>query len=195
MLTQISERGIPMSAKRRILVVDDEAILREMFTIILEQANYEVMVASDGVSGVEKSKAERPDLVIVDGLMPKMHGFLACKAIKQLEHPPKVILLTGVYTNPRYKLEAKYQYNADEFLTKPIKPADLVACVEKLLAGLPQDRPELQPRLESVETAELELHQTTGFEVQGLPRPARKSGYSATWRGTASLKGEPVSTR
>jgi len=47
-----------MSAKRRILVVDDDAMLREMFTIILEQANYEVIVASDGVSGVEASLVE-----------------------------------------------------------------------------------------------------------------------------------------
>src|SRR6266478_7837754 len=127
-----------MSAKRRILVVDDDAMLREMFTIILEQANYEVIVASDGVSGVEISKYEKPDLVILDGLMPKMHGFLACKAIKQMEQAPKVILLSGVYTKPTYKLEAKYEYKADEYLTKPIKPADLLACVEKHLASLPQ---------------------------------------------------------
>ena len=181
-----------MAAKRRILVVDDDAMLREMFTIILEQANYEVIVASDGVSGVAISKYEKPDLVILDGLMPKMHGFLACKAIKELEHPPKVILLTGVYTKPRYKVEAKYEYNADELLTKPIKPGDLVACVEKHLASLPQHRPELRSRLA---TETLEPYKTTAFETQGLSRPARPAGYSATWKGTGSSKVEPVSTR
>jgi len=179
-----------MSAKRKILVVDDEAMLREMFKFILEQANYEVIVASDGISGVAKSKYEKPDLVILDGLMPKMHGFLACEAIKKQEQAPKVILLTGVYTNPRYKLEAKYQYNADEFLTKPISPGDLLACVEKLLASLSQHRPELQPQLASTET--FERHKTTDFEISGLSRPTGPSGYSATWK--AFLKGEPVST-
>lgn len=178
-----------MSAKRKILVVDDDAMLREMFKIILEQANYEVIVASDGISGVAKSKYEKPDLVILDGLMPKMHGFLACKAIKELEPAPKVILLTGVYTKPSYKVEAKYQYNADEFLTKPIKPGDLLACVEKHLASLPH-RPELQSRLASSEA--LERHNTTDFEVSGLSRPARSAGYSATWK--AFLMREPVST-
>src|SRR5438876_124620 len=172
-----------MAAKRRILVVDDDAMLREMFTIILEQANYEVIVASDGVSGVAISKNERPDLVILDGLMPKMHGFLACKSIKQLEHAPKVILLTGVYTKPTYKLEAKYSYNADELLTKPIKPGDLLACVEKHVASLPQCRPELQSRLA---TETLEPYDTTAFDIPGLSRPARPAGYSATWKRTGS---------
>lgn len=168
-----------MSAKRRILVVDDDEMLRKMFKLILEQADYEVIVASDGVSGVEMSKSEKPDLVIIDGLMPKMHGFLACKVIKQLEHPPKVILLTGVYTKPSYRTEAKYEYKADEFLTKPINPGDLLACVEKHLANLPKQRPEAQPQPAS----------TANFEVQGLPRPSQPAGYSATWKGATSSKG------
>jgi DNA-binding response OmpR family regulator len=193
MLTHVGYgRGL-MSAKRKILVVDDDAMLREMFTVILERADYEVIVASDGVSGLAKSKYEKPDLVILDGLMPKMHGFLACKEIKKLEHPPKVILLTGVYTKPTYKLEAKYEYKADEFLTKPLTPGDLLACVEKHLSSLPQHRSELQPRLQSIET--LERHKTTAFEVQGPSRSARPAGYSATWKGTPPSKGEPVSTR
>jgi DNA-binding response OmpR family regulator len=192
MLTQIGDRGVMMIAQRKILVVDDDAMLREMLTVMLEQANYEVIVASDGVSGVEISNSGRPDLVIIDGLMPKMHGFLACKLIKQLEHAPKVILLSGVYTKPRYKLEAKYEYHADEFLTKPFMPADLLACVAKHLASLPQLGPELQPRLASTET--LERHKTTPFEVKGPARPARPAGYSANWKANTPLKGEPVST-
>src|SRR5687767_7292743 len=115
-----------MAAKRKILVVDDDMMLQEMFKIILEQADYEVIVASDGVSGVASCTYERPDLVIIDGLMPRMHGFLACKAIKKLEHAPKVIFLTGIYTRPQYRLEAKYGYNADEFLTKPMSRGDLL---------------------------------------------------------------------
>jgi two-component system alkaline phosphatase synthesis response regulator PhoP len=167
-----------MCAQRRILIVDDDEILRRMFKLMLEQADYEVIVASDGVSGVEMSKSEKPDLVIIDGLMPKMHGFLACKVIKQLQHPPKVILLTGVYTKPSYRLEAKYEYKADEFLTKPINHGELLACVEKHLASLPKERPESQPRSAS----------TTDYEVQGLPRPTQPAGYSATWKVAPSSK-------
>ena len=80
---------------------------------------------------------EKPDLVIIDGLLPKLHGFLACKAIKQLDHAPKVILLTAIYTKPTYKWEVMETYGADEVLTKPAKPADLLARIEKHLLTLP----------------------------------------------------------
>lgn len=96
-----------------------------------------MILAEDGLSAVEKAASERPDLVITDGLLPKLHGFLACRAIKQLSPAPKVILLTGIYTKLTYKWEVKREYGADDLLTKPAKPADLLACVEKHLAGLP----------------------------------------------------------
>lgn len=176
--------------KRKILVVDDEKMLRDLFKHILEQANYEVIVAEDGVNGIAKCKYEKPDLVILDGLMPKMHGFLVCKEIKKLEDAPKVILLTGVYTKPSYKLEAKYQYNADELLTKPISPGDLLASVEKLLAGLPEHRPELQAQVASTET--LGGQKTSDFEAPRRPRPTGPTGYSANWK--AFLKGDPLSS-
>jgi len=179
-----------MSAKRKILVVDDEATLRDMFKFILEKANYEVIQASDGASGVAQSRSEKPDLVILDGLMPKMHGFLACEAIKKQENPPKVIILTGVYTNPRYKMEAKYQYKADEFLTKPISPANLLACVEKLLDGLPQRQAVLQQQPVAVEI--FERLKTGDRERPAASAPVRSNGYSATWKSI--LKVEPVST-
>jgi DNA-binding response OmpR family regulator len=89
--------------------------------------------AEDGKSAVEKASTEKPDLVFIDGLMPKMHGFLACKAIKELDAPPKVILLTGIYTKPAYKWEAKGTFGADDLLKKPSSPEELLACIEKHL--------------------------------------------------------------
>ena len=62
-----------------------------------------------------------------------MHGFLACKAIKELDAPPKVILLTGIYTKPAYKWEAKGTFGADDLLRKPSSPEELLACIEKHL--------------------------------------------------------------
>ena len=180
-----------MSSQRKILVVDDDEMVREMLKIILERASYEVIMASDGVSGVEMSESERPDLVIIDGLMPKMHGFLACKVIKQLEHAPKVIILTGVYTKPTYRLEAKYEYHADEFLIKPVKPADLLAFIEKQLATLPRERSGLQTQ--SVSTNAIERYNPAAFEAEDLLRRARPAGYSASWKGIAPRKNQPVS--
>lgn len=125
----------PPALGKTILVADDDPPLRKVLGRILTEAGYDVLLAEDGQSAIEKAAAERPDLVIADALMPKMHGFLACKAIKEMEAPPKVILLTAVYTKKSYKWEARERYGADDFLTKPFELAELLACVDKHIAS------------------------------------------------------------
>jgi DNA-binding response OmpR family regulator len=133
-----------MHEQRKILVVEDDRITRDLLRTILEHADYEVIQAEDGVSAVAKAEAEKPDLVIIDGSLPRMHGLLACKAINQLDPSPKIIVLTEIYTKPTYKWEVIDEYDADDLLTKPTKPADLLACVQKHLAGAtPRDPSEL----------------------------------------------------
>ena len=122
-----------MKVRTKILVIDDEPVTRAVLRSVLEQAGYDVVLAEDGLSGVEAARSEKPDLVITDGLLPKMHGFLVCKAIKELDSPPKVIILTGLYTKPTYKWSVKHDYGADDLQTKPISPGDLLACVAKQL--------------------------------------------------------------
>ena len=124
-----------MITKRKILVADDDRITREIIGSILTRAGHDVVFAEDGKSAVETALSETPDLVFIDGLMPKMHGFLACKAIKELDRAPKVILLTGIYTKLTYKWEAKEEFQADDLLTKPATPDALMACIEKHLPG------------------------------------------------------------
>jgi DNA-binding response OmpR family regulator len=133
--------------KKRILVVDDDRFVRDVLNLILTRADYDVLLAEDGRTAVEKAHDEQPDLVIIDGLLPGLHGFLACKAIKELEAPPKVILHTAVYTKPTYKWEVKQEYGADDILHKPVKPSDLLACIEKHLARL-ADLPMVVPQVE-----------------------------------------------
>jgi CheY-like chemotaxis protein len=128
-------RALKVASKnQKILVADDDQPLRKVLGKILVSAGYEVILVEDGQAAVEKAKTEKPDLVITDGLMPKMHGFLVCKAIKELQSPPKVILLTAVYTKMHYKWEAKKKYGADELMTKPFEVAELLNCIEKHLA-------------------------------------------------------------
>src|SRR6185295_18123815 len=104
--------------KKRILVVDDNPFMRETLNLILLRAGYHVWLAEDGHDGIRKARAERPSLVLLDGL-PGIHGFQAGKAIKELPAPPKVILLTGSYTKPNYGREAKANYGVDDVLLKP----------------------------------------------------------------------------
>ena len=124
-----------MTKKMKILGADDERVTREVLGKMLTNAGYEVIFAEDGRTAVERASSETPDLVLMDGLMPKMHGFLACKAIKALPTPPRVIMLTGVYTKPTYKWEAKGDFDADGLLTKPIDCEALLAEVESQLSG------------------------------------------------------------
>jgi DNA-binding response OmpR family regulator len=120
---------------KKILIADDECFIRDMLKVLLTRAGYDLIFAEDGQSAVEMAKAESPDLVLIDGLMPKMHGFLACKAIKEQDAPPKIIILTAVYTKPSYRWEVKNTYSADDILVKPFKAADLLACIQKHLPG------------------------------------------------------------
>jgi two-component system alkaline phosphatase synthesis response regulator PhoP len=119
--------------KQKILIADDEPVARKFLASVLTNAGYELVFAEDGKSAIQKASSEKPDLVLMDGLMPKMHGFLACKAIKQLKDPPRVILLTGVYTKPTYRWEAQGEFGADGLLTKPVDNEVLISEIERQL--------------------------------------------------------------
>lgn len=138
-LFRVSESGSAMDTQKKILVADDDRVQRELLGQILTKAGYDIVFAIDGREAVEKATTEKPDLVLMDGLMPKMHGFLACKTIKELEDPPKVLLLTGIYTKPTYKSEVK-SYFADGLLSKPFDRTRLLALIESLLMELDRDR-------------------------------------------------------
>jgi DNA-binding response OmpR family regulator len=171
-----------MFAKRRILVADDDPVTREMLKTILTLAGYEVILAEDGLSAVERAETDQPDLVIIDGLLPKLHGFLACRAIKELNPAPKVILYTGIYTKPSYKWEVKHQHRADDLLAKPTNHADLLACVEKHLAGLPEiDRPEPRQAPEAIENSPA-ASRLVASTVNRRLEPPPPAGYSASWK-------------
>lgn len=132
-----------MTSSRTVLVVEDDTFTRELMGRVVKSAGHEVIFAIDGVSAVEIAAAQKPDLVITDGLLPRLHGFLVCKALKEMSSPPKVILVTAVYTKPFYKWEIITQYGADEVLNKPLTPSDLIRCLKKFLPGEETNNEEL----------------------------------------------------
>lgn len=129
-----------MQKQAKILVVDDDPDIREAIRAVLEAQSHQVVTAGDGEEGLSKLKAERPDLMILDLLMPKMDGF---DVLKEL-HDPRlskysnipVMILTSVREDAsrrRYELETGLELNFDDYVEKPIDPHTLVARVEKLL--------------------------------------------------------------
>ncbi|OHE59850.1 MAG: hypothetical protein A2Z47_02875 [Thermodesulfovibrio sp. RBG_19FT_COMBO_42_12] len=127
-----------MSAK--ILVVDDDPDVLEAISIILEANGYEVVTARDGLEGLDKLKAEKPDLMILDLLMPKMDGFEVCKELKdprraKYAHIP-IIILSSVKeqaSRRRYELETGLQLDVDDYVEKPIEHTILLKRVENIL--------------------------------------------------------------
>ncbi|MFC1965829.1 response regulator transcription factor [Chloroflexota bacterium] len=126
--------------KEKILLVDDDPDILDALTMILESKEYQVVTAGDGIEGLANLKAENPDLLILDLLMPKMDGFAVCKELKdprwsKFKNVP-IIILTSVReeaSRRRYELETGLELNVDDYVEKPISPDVLLARVEKLL--------------------------------------------------------------
>jgi two-component system alkaline phosphatase synthesis response regulator PhoP/two-component system response regulator VicR len=117
----------------KILTVDDEPHIIRLMQINLEKAGYTVVTAADGREGLSKVAAERPDLVVMDVMMPYMDGF---EALSQLRRDPAtrdlpVIMLPGKAMDS--DVAAGYRTGADCYLTKPFNPRELLAFVKRIL--------------------------------------------------------------
>ena len=120
-------------ARRKILVVDDERYILHILDFSLGSEGYEVITAGDGEQAVERTKSEKPDLIVMDIMMPKMDGFEACKLIKSdpdtREIPVIMLTAKGREIDKNRGMEA----GADEYLTKPFSPAKLIERVHSVL--------------------------------------------------------------
>ena len=124
----------------KILVVDDDPDILDAVTMILESQGYHVITARDGVEGLANLKAETPDLMILDLLMPKMDGFAVCKELQdprwsKYQNIP-ILILTSVREDAsrrRYELETGLELNVDDYVEKPMSPDVLLERVEKLV--------------------------------------------------------------
>ena len=117
----------------RILVVDDEAVNRELIEGILSGAGYEVVMASNGSSALAEVHAHPPDLILLDLLMPGMHGLEVCQRLKQETATARIPVIVVTAVGQITAKEAALTNGADDFVTKPFQPADLRARVHAML--------------------------------------------------------------
>ena len=124
----------------KILVVDDDPDFLDALTMILESQGYEVVTARDGVEGLANLKAEKPDLMILDLLMPKMDGWAVCKELQDPRWSKykgiPILILTSVReeaSRRRYELETGLELDVDDYVEKPMAPDILLERVGKLL--------------------------------------------------------------
>ena len=124
----------------KILVVDDDPDILDALAMILESQGYQVYTARDGIEGLANLKAEKPDLMILDLLMPKMDGFAVCKELQDPRYSKfkemPILILTSVREDAsrrRYELETGLELNVDDYVEKPISPDILLQRVERLV--------------------------------------------------------------
>jgi DNA-binding response OmpR family regulator len=135
-----------MGTSAKILVVDDDPDMREALQMILQSAGYEVAMGEDGEECLVKLKEERPDLLILDLLMPKMDGFEVCKALKDPRYAKyggmPIIILSSVQegvSQRRYELETGVQLDVDDYVEKPVEGKVLLERVEKIMKRISKD--------------------------------------------------------
>jgi len=118
---------------KRILVVEDEEGIVKLVKMYLEHHRYEVIIANDGREGLEKAKAEKPDLIVLDLMLPKISGYKVCGLLKKDARYAKtpVILFTAKAQEKDVKLGQ--EVGADAYITKPFEPETLLAKIKELL--------------------------------------------------------------
>ena len=120
-------------AKRKVLVVEDEADIRELLRYNLSQEGLEVVEAADGERGLELAKRERPALVILDLMLPGMDGLEVCRALRGQENTARlpILILTARATEVDKVLGL--EMGADDYVVKPFSPREVLARVKALL--------------------------------------------------------------
>jgi len=120
-----------MSKAPKILVVDDDAELVQVTSNTLRSKLYDVVVAYNGEEGLEKAKKEKPDLILLDIMMPVRDGFSAAERFKKDEELSKIPIIA--ITSFSESLGQPFDYQFDEYINKPIRAKDLLNLVAKYL--------------------------------------------------------------
>lgn len=134
-IVNVSTQKLGKDYMSTVMVVDDSVTLREMIADLLKGRGLNVTVASDGVEALEQIKANRPDLVVLDIVMPRMNGYEVCRRLKS---DPKTQSLPVVMCSSKSEEFDRYwgmKQGADAYIAKPFHPQELVGTIKQLLRG------------------------------------------------------------
>lgn len=130
--------------RHKILVTDDDPVIIELLQVNLEFEGYDVISAADGLEAVERASRERPDLVILDIMMPRMDGW-AARA--ELLKDPRTAEIPVIFLSARAQqadLRKGYESGVAAYVTKPFEPVELLDLIDEILSGT-YTRPESPP--------------------------------------------------
>lgn len=128
----------------KILIIDDDAAITELMSILLKTHGFDAMTANSGADGIRLVREKNPNIVILDLMMPDVDGWQVCKAVRQFSNVP--ILILSAINDPRM-VASVLDAGADDFLVKPVPSGVLVAHIRKMVrrtgsldqAGLPDE--------------------------------------------------------
>ena len=135
-----------MGEKKRILIVDDDTEIRDLLEFDIASSGYFVDTASDGMDGLNKALNNKYDLILLDVMMPKMHGFEVCKNIRQAKINVPILMLTAKGT-----IDDKtngFDSGADDYLVKPVDVQEVLLRIRVLLRRN-------QPQVETIGSTEI----------------------------------------
>jgi DNA-binding response OmpR family regulator len=133
------------TCRERVLVIEDELAMRTVLMDCLSRRGYRVMVASDGAEGLARATSEKPDLVLLDLMLPQVDGFMVCQELRRLGFSGAILVLTA-----RGRVEDRVRgldLGADDYLVKPFSREELLARIRALLRRGQTDhglRPEIR---------------------------------------------------
>lgn len=125
---------------KKILIVEDEANIRELLRLYLERESYTVLEAENGVEGIKLWKSEKPDMLLLDVMMPVMDGWAVCKEIRAESDVPIIMLTAKGETADRV---SGLEMGADDYIVKPLEMPEVIARVRAVFRRMaPDDAPE-----------------------------------------------------
>ena len=153
-----------------VLIVEDDPTTTELVAMYLKRDGYRVLTAGDGVEGLRAARESKPDLVVLDLMLPKLDGMEVCRTLRQESNVPIVILTARVDEEERL---AGLDLGADDYVTKPFSPRELAARVRAVLRRTARINEERGPHEISVNgvTAHIRQHvvEVDGRKVRVTP--------------------------
>jgi CheY-like chemotaxis protein len=122
-----------MEPRKKILVVDDSNTALLMERMILSKGAYDLVTAQDGQEAVETALAERPDLILMDVVMPRMSGFEACQALKANPDTSGTPIILVTTRGEAENVEKGFTYGCNDYVTKPINSLELLSKIKDYL--------------------------------------------------------------
>jgi DNA-binding response OmpR family regulator len=119
--------------RKKILLVDDSSTVLLMERMILSKSEYDVVTARDGQEGVEKALTEKPDLILMDVVMPRMDGFEACRKLREQDDTKSIPVIMVTTRGELASVESGYSSGCNDYVTKPINGLELLAKVRSCL--------------------------------------------------------------